>query len=465
MKKPAVLFVDTETEFLEKMSAGPAGLVDIQVALERRSAQLKIADKNAFLSAICINTGICEPFSIPLVRFAKAHRPATPLYLVADKEDLVPDQALLEELHVVKCFRKPVDKTALFNAIFPYTYFDLEKALGLAAKDGSQVNAAVSADDGEMHAISAKDFLCGTRSYFDVFVRLGEGRYVKVLRAGDEFDSVRVRGYIEKGVTHFFLRKEAQEFFLQFCDKLTEAILSKKQTSPDLKMGQVKNFGQETMDFLLSRGFNEMTLQTAQQFVKHARLLTEDLKPQKNPILKAYLENVALCDHGTGTAMLLSLFLEELGYRDPKVIDVIGLSGFLHDIGLLSMPPHFLDEDTDKLKEDELAFYETHPIVGATALKGIRLLNPLVPQVVQQHHERRSRRGFPHKLGAGSISPVSELVGMADTLNQLVKRTASDRNLDPVAEMERKHFDDFSFQVIEAFRRLFLNKGRGDRTG
>jgi HD-GYP domain-containing protein (c-di-GMP phosphodiesterase class II) len=125
------------------------------------------------------------------------------------------------------------------------------------------------------------------------------------------------------------------------------------------------------------------------------------------------------------------------------------------------MPAHFQDEDEDTIKDEERALYEKHPIVGADMLKGIRLINPLVPQVVAQHHERRSRHGFPYKLGPGAISPVSELIGMTDTFNQLIKKSAKDSSLDPVIEMEKKYFDNFSFQVIESFRKIFPSSPSG----
>ncbi len=462
MKKPAILLADADVNFLTEISGPAGGMVHIEPVSDRKMVQLKIADKSQFYAALCINANICDPFAIPIVRFAKIHRPATPVYLIGDTKEKLPEQKLLDELHIHSTFVKPLQRNDLMNAIFPYTYFDVEKTIEIALKDQTAVDATLEVADGEMHAISAKDFLCGTKSFFDVCVRLSSGRYVKLLRAGDQFDIERVRSYIEKGVTHFYMKKEAQEFFLQYCDKVAEAILNKGQVASSVKVNQVVNFGMETMKFLTDRGFNDMTIQSAHQFVKHSNQLVKQLNPAKNPILKEFLGKISLCDHGSGTVMIVSMLLDELGYRDEKIVEVLSMSAFLHDIGLIHMPAHFEAEDHETLKDTELAEYEKHPVLGEQMLKGIRLMNPIVPQAVLQHHERRTRKGFPHKLGAGAISQVSEIVGISDTFNQLIRKAAKVPELDPMAELERLHFDDFSYNVIEAFRKIFAKKNEAD---
>lgn len=454
-KNPSVLLVDADENFLQECKAGNKSAVDVRIATERIAAQLKLANKDIFFTAVCLNASACAPYALPLVRFTKAHRPATPIYFLSDTPENSPKKELLDEWRIEGVITKPIKPKDLINAIFPYTLFEMEKLVNLSKKDQSAADTALSAEDKEMHAISAKDFLCGSKSFFDVYVRLASGKYIKLLKAGDNFDLDRVKSYLVKGVTHFYMRKEAQEVFLQYCDKVTETLLKEKSVPVEMKIDQVLNFGKETMDFMKDKGFNEATLQTAMQFVKHAHSLTRDLAPS---VLDTYLEKVAFAAHGSGTLMVLSLFMETLGYKDRKTIEVIALGGLFHDIGLMNMPEKFQHESEDELTEAELAEFHKHPIVGEEMLKGIRRLNPLVPQVVLQHHERRTRNGFPYKLGAGAISPVSEMIGIADTFNQLIRRSATQKRIDPIAEMENKYFNSFSFPVIEAFQKIFCKK-------
>lgn len=457
MDKPSVLLVDPSAEVLAEFSQdSDKGLVKILTAENRPDAQLLIADKANFLAAVVFNTKSCEPLALPLIRFTKSHRPATPVYLTLDEDEKDPEPDILKGMQITHIFRKPVDRQDLMNKIFPYTYFEMEKALEVAKSDTTAAGASVTAEDQEMHSIAARDFLCGSKSFFDVFVRLGSGKYIKLLKAGDAFDAERVKDYITKGVTHFYIKNEAQEIYLQYCDSLTGIILHKKGLAVSVKSAQVMNYGKETADFLKARGFNSATLQTAKQFVSHSGKLVQALKPEKNAMLKRFLANAALCEHGTGVTMMVGMMLEKLGFKDEKVINTLALAAFMHDIGLMQMPPKFLEEDTTDFTPEELALYETHPIVGYEMAKSIRLISPIVPATILEHHERRTGRGFPRQLSAGTISQVSEIIAIVDTFSILLKRALKNPGLDPVQHMEKVVFNEFSFPVIDAFQKAFF---------
>jgi HD-GYP domain-containing protein (c-di-GMP phosphodiesterase class II) len=88
----------------------------------------------------------------------------------------------------------------------------------------------------------------------------------------------------------------------------------------------------------------------------------------------------------------------------------------------------------------------------------IPAVNPLVAQIVRQHHERRDRRGYPGKLGPGAITPVAEIVGIADSFQEFAARNKSDPDFHPLREMEKSQFDRFSLPIVEAFQKAFLLK-------
>lgn len=453
--KPCVLLVDPNPADLAEYQANEEkNMVRVLTADSRPAAQLIIADKKNFIAAVVVNSKVCEPMSIPLIRFAKQHRPSTPIYLTIDEGDPDPEPEVLRGTHLSHVFRKPIDRQDLMNKIFPYTFFEMEKAM--AFKDENKAGAAVTAEDQEMHGIAAREFLCGSKSFFDVYVRLGTGRYVKLLQAGDDFDAQRVKDYLSKGVSHFYIKREAQEVYLQYCDSLTGILLHKKDVAIEVKNKQVINYGKETADFIRERGFNEITMQTARQFVNHSSKLVQQLKPEKNSALKRFLANAALCEHGTGITMMVGLMLEQLGFKDEKVIQTLALAAFLHDIGLMNMPPKFIDEDTSSMTDEEIELYETHPQVGYELAKSIRLINPIVPATILEHHERRTGKGFPNQLRSGGISQVSEIIAIVDVFSQALRKAGKDPTFDVVLHMEKVVFNEFSFPVMDAFQKAFF---------
>lgn len=455
--KPTIVVADPDRKFLELFkNDGDIKLIRFLTAIDRPSAQLLVADRDNFVAGILVSAKICEPLGIPLVKFCKQHRPATPVYLVLDEGDLEPEAGILKALHVAEVLRKPLDRQDVTSKVFPYSYFEMEKAIELAKGDISGVNEELSREDAEMHPILAKDLLCGSKSFFDIYVRLGSGRYVKLLKAGDVFEKERVHEYIAKGVIHFYLRKEAQEVYLQYCDSLTGILLHKKDIGVEVKVRQVINYGKETEDFLKTRGFNESTILSAKQFVTHSERLVKQLRPNENPVLKQFLSNIALCKHGTGVTMMAGLMLEALNFKDEKVINTLALAAFLHDIGLLGMPEKFLDENESSMSDEELKQFREHPIVGYEMVRNIRMINPIVPTTILEHHERRTGQGFPYGLGAGGISQFSEVIGIVDIFVNTLKNSTKTPGFNIAEHMRKVIYNQFSFPVMDAFDRTFI---------
>lgn len=454
MNKVSILIVDPDLSFLDSIGSKKTS-VDIKLADDRKKAQLLIADKAIDFSAICVSPKACEPIAIPLVRFAKVHRPSVPIYLLNDGPKEVPAEEELDRMHIQSVIQKPIETQELVNSIFPYTFLEMKKLIDLAEKDKTLVDSTLENEENHMHPISAKSFLCGSKSFFDIYVRLSPKKFIKILRAGDQFDSERVNTYLKKGVIHFYMKREAQELFLQYCDKLTGAILQKKDLALDVKINQVANFGKETSDFLKHQGHDERSIHSAKQFVNHSRELAKQLAPS---VLDGFMKDLALCDHGTGTVLLLSLLVEGLGYKDPTTIEVIAMGGFFHDIGLMNMPEKFQLEDRSSFSPQELKEYEEHPFLGEALIRGIRRINPLIPQIVLQHHERRNCSGFPNAIGHGELSPIAEIVGLADQFNQWIKRAASDPEINPYEKTIFMSSKLYSASLIETFKKVFGKK-------
>jgi HD-GYP domain-containing protein (c-di-GMP phosphodiesterase class II) len=109
-------------------------------------------------------------------------------------------------------------------------------------------------------------------------------------------------------------------------------------------------------------------------------------------------------------------------------------------------------EDNSKMSPEDVEIYHTHPRIGAEKLRGIPSLTEAVLQSIEQHHERRTRKGFPGQLGAGAINGIAEIVGISDEFVNLMIRAKGDKTLKPMHELESRIFDGFSSSVVEAFR-------------
>jgi HD-GYP domain-containing protein (c-di-GMP phosphodiesterase class II) len=107
------------------------------------------------------------------------------------------------------------------------------------------------------------------------------------------------------------------------------------------------------------------------------------------------------------------------------------------------------------MSPEELTLFHEHPLKGAKMLEAIPSIDPITVQAVAQHHERRSKHGFPLHLGAGAINKVAEIIGISDEFLRLSEETSQEKGMTLAQRMETQVFQDFSFDVTEAFRKVF----------
>ena len=451
------LIVESDPAFIETLQADPRSKrLPPVIAQNGRDAQILLSDYGRSFAGIFVNPTIVRPNGISVIRCAHQFHPATPVYALYDGEPpFSPEE--LKKLGIQQAIPKPLAYSQIIALVAPLiSVFEPEDALSIAKKNSDPLDVEISDNDSKFISIRANQFLAGSTSFFDVYFRLRSGKYLKLLQAGDSFSPDRLSNYIKKGATHFFLRKDAQEQYVSYCDQLTTALL-KSQTIPlEIKASQTMNQGEETLKYLHSQGISELNLKYAANFVLNVGQLMKNLNPEKHPALYNFLNDVVSYEHGVATTMIASLILHPLKITSIEPVETVGLAGLLHDIGLRTLPPELWDEDESEMSEKERIIYRKHPIAGADILKSVPGLKPATIQAVLQHHERRNRKGFPHQLGPGTISMVSEIIGMSDEFAHIIQAKNKYSEYKFHDELERRIYTAFSAPLVSEFKRIFL---------
>lgn len=450
---------DQDKHFADGIAQGTPSNMEVRSANTFTQAQHLIADRQIQIAHLCINTNISDPAGLPLIRFCRTNRPVTPISIICDEEKNDPlGEKELNELHIQSLIRKPIGPELLLNKLFPATSFNLEKDLSGIKKDLNPLGETAELTPDEMHPIEATSFLGGSKSFFDVYIKLKSNKFLKILQAQDAFDSARVEAYLKKGVTHLYISRQAQSVYLRYCDTITGILLDRKDISLEIKTSHVSNLGKETYDHLRIAGVSELSLASAKRFTEHSQKLIQQLPLKKRSELYDVVGQLGESEHTVGTVMILGIILSAKEYKDENVISVISLGGFLHDLGLLYLPEHLRDPVEAELSSEDLSLYQSHPILGYNQFLKIHGTNPMVGQVILQHHERRNKKGYPNKIGAGLIAPASELIGISDLFHELLSSSEPKGGKSPLELMEQNYFNDFSYQTIDAFRQAFLMK-------
>ncbi len=288
---------------------------------------------------------------IQIVQEFHEKRPGVPMFLLCEEDDDSLKEIKsedLDDLGIRKSLGRSINFEEMINEIAPLEVgFDVEAAIDKA--DKTEMGGVQISDGTEFCSIRADNFLSGTKSIFDVYVKLSSEKFIKICQAGLPFDEKRVINYLKKGVTHFYIQKNAQEVYLKYCEHLTMRILKSDKVSIHVKVAQTLNFGDQTMGFIKEMGVSESELNATKSFVSATQDMLGQLNPERNDLLRAFLNDAAGYDHGVSTTMKLSLVSQIVGIScdfsrvlekmktDPKLDPLVYmkknvLDGFSKDI-------------------------------------------------------------------------------------------------------------------------------------
>ncbi|MDR1687595.1 MAG: DUF3369 domain-containing protein [Clostridiales bacterium] len=111
---------------------------------------------------------------------------------------------------------------------------------------------------------------------------------------------------------------------------------------------------------------------------------------------------------------------------DEKMIDMIGLSSTLHDIGKISVPDDILLKP-GKLNDSEFARVKEHSEKGAEILQSVMDYNKsnlqyieLGKQIAMYHHERWNGTGYPYGLKEDQIPVAARITSIIDVFDALI---------------------------------------------
>ena len=106
---------------------------------------------------------------------------------------------------------------------------------------------------------------------------------------------------------------------------------------------------------------------------------------------------------------------------DAQRIEGLGVIGYLHDIGKITIPAELLSRP-DKLSAQEFKLMRRHAQAGYEVLKDVQFPWP-VAAVALQHHERMDGSGYPQGLKGEAIVFEARIIAVAD----VVEAMTSDR--------------------------------------
>jgi putative nucleotidyltransferase with HDIG domain len=166
--------------------------------------------------------------------------------------------------------------------------------------------------------------------------------------------------------------------------------------------------------------------------------LAEHMK-MKNESLKKFLDTIEFKEHNATISFLAGMIANEVGMESLKAVKIVGAAALLHDIGLYDLDPDFKEEDVGQLSEEKQKIFDQHQKHGGELLRKCGGFDEVIYQAVESHHMRR--RGSDPNIRMNNINMVTEIIGAADEIhNLIITKRLDDRKMQLFTVTNLKNF-------------------------
>lgn len=126
--------------------------------------------------------------------------------------------------------------------------------------------------------------------------------------------------------------------------------------------------------------------------------------------------DASLYTHATNVCVL-ALLLGTAQRLDQTTLVRLGMGALLHDVGQVHLPRNLIRKP-GLYTAQEQRLMQKHPQLGATMLS--RSIHEDACRIITEHHERLDGSGYPRGLGGVALSPLSQMVAIADSYEAML---------------------------------------------
>ena len=150
-------------------------------------------------------------------------------------------------------------------------------------------------------------------------------------------------------------------------------------------------------------------------------------------LLKGY-DNYTF-NHSVNVSVLSIMVGTACGLPQAELYN-LGLGGVLHDLGKMTID-HRIITKPGKLNWLEMEEMKRHPVNGAKIVTAMEQMNASVIDIVNSHHLHFDRSGYPDNCRKKNITPLADMVSIADTYDAMTTLRSYQRPQSPKQALTR----------------------------
>lgn len=339
----------------------------------------------------------------------------------------------------------------------PFSYKDILSSVGkiLDPKSDASKEKAEN-EEAKFCRIPIEDFVSSAGVQINVYVKLGDSKFVRVAHKGDQLPVDRVETYKHKGVTYLYARKEDFGRLVGFNLGLSKII----QHSSRIPLEKKVRFLRYTTELVLENAFingidSEAFRQAADCLNVCLSIVTDsDSLFEILEVLNSHADWIYA--HSLGVSLYSVMIGRRLGWTGQATLFKLGTAGLFHDIGEKEIDLELLTKNRLALTLEERKLLETHPTRGKEILQQLKEVSDDIVQIVHEHHEDCMGQGFPRRVNRDKIHPLAKVVFLADKFCEYAMvspRSPGCNAVDAIQQVQFNHagqFDKASYAALKS---------------
>jgi putative nucleotidyltransferase with HDIG domain len=276
--------------------------------------------------------------------------------------------------------------------------------------------------------LSSKDFLPIPINEFangvvipvDIFVRLGDEKFVLVAKAATQSNVDQFKNYQSKEVFYLWVRKKEYYKLTNQAMTLAGISLTKKDLTDKQRTTLVTHAARSMFRQLEHLGLDMEFYNNAKQITQAVIGLVETNKSLSDLFQSLHGYSDSLLSHSIAVSSLSVMIGSKMGFEKRATLEKLALGGLIHDVGLKALPIDLLSKPIAAMTSDEIQLYETHAFKGMQMLNSLGIVPDDIVSIVYEHHENSIGQGFPQRLRDVKMHPLAKITALADGYANLI---------------------------------------------
>ncbi|MBF0312647.1 MAG: response regulator [Oligoflexia bacterium] len=326
----------------------------------------------------------------------------------------------------------------------------------------NQVTSDPTSEESPYCKVGIKNFLKFNSSSCDIFIKLSQKKFLKVINQNDSFDFEQIEKYANKGLSFFYVKRADFHAFSEHYSQLLRASLQDSNLSTEDRIEKEVEGMQFLQETILAFGINQTVIDTTNLLAESTEKIVKN-NPDILKLLSIMMANKNyIYEHSLMMAYFASMIATEMNWSTSATLQKIVTACLMHDL-LLDDPElakvDILGEDmlqTNTFTRKQFDAIQKHPGDMALKMKRIQNFPSDIEQMVMDHHERFDGRGFPRGLTPDRITPMTSILIVAEEfVNEIYKKAINSNSIYKVAEGLKTKYNHVNFKkTIEGFLKV-----------